>query len=65
MVLNYIASEMICCLVEGALYSRKDEAKDSFVDVYPFKSLQLRHYEESLRRNKAFMIGGNLLLGSF
>ncbi|KAL3989729.1 Transcription initiation factor IID 18kD subunit family protein [Acanthocheilonema viteae] len=65
MILNYIACEIICCLVEGALWSRKEEGKNHFVDIYPFKALQPRHYEESLRRNKAYMIGGNIVVGSY
>ncbi|KAM3728700.1 TWiK family of potassium channels protein [Dirofilaria immitis] len=65
MILNYIACEMICCLVEGALWSRREEGKNHFVDIYPFKALQPRHYEESLRKNKAYMIGGNILVGWF
>uniref|UniRef100_A0A0R3RSR7 Transcription initiation factor TFIID subunit 12 n=1 Tax=Elaeophora elaphi TaxID=1147741 RepID=A0A0R3RSR7_9BILA len=64
-VLNYMACEMICCLVEGALWSRKEEEKNRFVDIYPFKALQPRHYEESLRKNKAYMIGGNIVIGSY
>uniref|UniRef100_A0A915PCU4 Uncharacterized protein n=1 Tax=Setaria digitata TaxID=48799 RepID=A0A915PCU4_9BILA len=65
MVLNYIACEMIYCLVEGALWSRREEGKNHFVDIYPFKALQPRHYEESLRKNKAYMIGGNILVGFY
>lgn len=65
MILNYIACEIICCLVEGALWSRMEEAKNNFIDVYPFKALQPRHYEESLRKNKAYMIGGNIVIGSY
>ncbi|VDM98051.1 unnamed protein product, partial [Onchocerca ochengi] len=64
-VLNYMACEMICCIVEGALWSRREEGKNHFVDVYPFKALQPRHYEESLRKNKAYMIGGNILIGTY
>ncbi|VIO88525.1 Uncharacterized protein BM_BM8042 [Brugia malayi] len=65
MILNYIACEMICSMVEGALWSRKEEGKNHFVDIYPFKALQPRHYEESLRKNKAYMIGGNIIIGSY
>ncbi|VDM95502.1 unnamed protein product [Thelazia callipaeda] len=65
LVLNYIACEMICRIVEGALLSRKEEDMNRLDDVYPLKALQLKHYEESLRRNEAYRIGGNIVLGSY
>ncbi|MCP9262916.1 TWiK family of potassium channels protein 18 [Dirofilaria immitis] len=45
----------------GCIMVTKEEGKNHFVDIYPFKALQPRHYEESLRKNKAYMIGGNIL----
>ncbi|VDM25898.1 unnamed protein product [Toxocara canis] len=64
-ILSYIASEIICVLVEGAVFSRQSEPKHLYENDYPANSLQLRHYEESLRRNRGYMKNGSILLGYF
>ncbi|MFH4978282.1 hypothetical protein AB6A40_004991 [Gnathostoma spinigerum] len=64
-ILNYIASEITCVVVEGASWCRQQEAKRWFHNEYPENALQLRHYQESLRRNKAYITNHDVLAGYF
>uniref|UniRef100_A0A915AAG8 Transcription initiation protein SPT3 homolog n=1 Tax=Parascaris univalens TaxID=6257 RepID=A0A915AAG8_PARUN len=53
-ILSYIASEIICVIVEGAVFSQQSETRRLYTNDYPINSIQLRHYQESLRRNKGY-----------
>ncbi|VDK57891.1 unnamed protein product [Anisakis simplex] len=64
-ILSYLASEIIYVVVEGAVFSRQSEPERLYQNDYPANSLQLRHYEESLRRNKGYMKNGSILVGYF
>lgn len=63
-VLNYCATEIVAVTVDSAVLCREQEAK-TFKDEFPTKSLQLRHYEEALRRNVGYTRHKNVLFGFF
>lgn len=63
-VLNYCATEIVAVIVDSAVLVKEQEAQ-SFRDEFPTKSLQLRHYEEALRRNLGYSRRKNVLFGYF
>lgn len=64
-ILNYCATEIIAIIVENAVICREQEAPNQFEDEYPKNSLQLRHYQEALRRNYGYVIRNDILFGYF
>uniref|UniRef100_A0A0N5AL98 Transcription initiation protein spt3 n=1 Tax=Syphacia muris TaxID=451379 RepID=A0A0N5AL98_9BILA len=65
LLLSYIVSEMTCVIVEGAIIARRDEDSTHFLNETPVNCLQMRHYEQSLRKNRGYMERGSILLGYF
>ncbi|VDN60308.1 unnamed protein product [Dracunculus medinensis] len=60
-VLDYLAHEVVCVLVEGALRARRENS--NVLSSISSEPLQLEHYDESLKKNKGFMNNGDLIFG--
>jgi len=64
-VLNFCATEIITILVNNSILCQETEVKGSFIDESPASSLQVRHYQEALRRNSGYAKRKDILFGNF
>ncbi|KAI1716336.1 hypothetical protein DdX_07383 [Ditylenchus destructor] len=64
-VLNFCAIEIVATVVGSAILCREEEPCNFFLNEYPTYSLQLRHYEEAVRRNNGYAKRKDILFGNF